>query len=90
MSNNVDDEGVLQALLERLSEQRLPRLLEMKAKVERGEKLENFEVTSLADALDAARSIKPLLERHPQYQPLAVKVLNLCTEIASKAATNEA
>ena len=89
MSNKADDAGVIQVLLNRFNEQRLPRALLMKEKVERGETLEKFEVDYLAEVLVDVRSIHGLLERHPEYQGLVTKGLNLYKEITDKALANE-
>jgi len=89
MTNPVDDAGVIQVLLYRFNEQRLPRALLMKEKVDRGETLEKFEVDSLADILTDVRALHPLLERHPEYEELISKALSLYKEITEKALANE-
>jgi len=89
MSNKADDAGVIQVLLERFNEQRLPRALQMKEKVERGETLEKFEVDYLAEVLTDVRSMHALLDRHPEYHELVTKGLNLYKEITDKALANE-
>lgn len=89
MNQHPEDAGVIQALLERFNEQRLPRALEMKAKVERGETLESSEVDLLAGILADARAMNSLLERHPEYQSLVTKALGLYKEITEKALANE-
>ena len=88
MPNDAEDAGILLALIERFNNQRLPRALDMKNKVDRGEDLESFDVDYLEEMLDDIRAINPLLERHPEYQPLIVKTMGLYTEIAEKAAAN--
>jgi len=90
MSNKADDAGVIQVLLNRFNEQRLPRALLMKEKVERGETLEKFEVDYLAEVLVDVRAIHGLIERHPEYQEIVTKGLNLYKEITEKALANEA
>jgi hypothetical protein len=57
MTEHANDAGVVQALLERFNTQRFPRAMELKAKVDRGDKLENFEIDYLADVLADIRSI---------------------------------
>lgn len=86
MSN---DDGVIQVLLERFNTQRLPRALELKAKVDRGERLEPFEVDHLAEVLADIRAIKALLDRHPEYETLVLKGMGLYKEITEKALANE-
>ena len=89
MTNADNDAGVIQALLKRFDEQRLPRALELKAKVDGGNKLEQFEVNYLEDILGDIRAIKGLVDRHPEYEALVVKGMQLYTEITEKALQNE-
>ncbi|MDQ5915041.1 MAG: hypothetical protein QG584_932 [Pseudomonadota bacterium] len=89
MSQNANDAGVVQALLDRFNTQRFPRAMELKAKVDSGDKLENFEIDYLAEVLADIRSIKALVNRHPEYEALVVKGMNLYTEITEKALGNE-
>ena len=44
---NSMDEGVLTVIVERMQEQRYPRALELKEKVDRGETLEDFDIDFL-------------------------------------------
>lgn len=89
MSTPTDDAGVIQALLTRFNEQRLPHALAMKEKVERGETLDAAEVNFLADILAETRSMHNLLERHPEYEELVSKALGLYKEITEQALANE-
>ncbi|MDP3537637.1 MAG: hypothetical protein Q8S26_02920 [Azonexus sp.] len=90
MTMNSDDAGVVQVLLDRFNNQRLPKALAMKARVDAGETLQPFEVDYLADVLADVRSIKALVERHPEYEALVVKGIGLYKEITEKALANEA
>jgi len=84
------DEGVIQTLIERFNSQRLPRALDIKARVDRGAVLENYDISFLEDVLADIRTAHPLLERHPELQPLVIKAMGLYKEIAEKAAANAA
>ncbi len=88
MSENSNDQGVIQVLLDRFNKQRLPRALAMKEKVDRGEELDDFEVTYLAAVLEDLQKIRPLLSRHPEYEPLVLKGMALYQEISEKALAN--
>lgn len=89
MTEASPDTGLAIVLLERLEKQRLPRAFELKDKVDRGERLEDFELTLLKEMLDDAMQVKPLIERHPDQQDLAARVLHLYKEITQKALANE-
>lgn len=89
MSETPQDTGLAMVLLERLEKQRLPLALEMKEKVDRGERLEDFELRHLQEMLSDANQVKALVERHPEYQDLAARVLGLYSEITRKALENE-
>jgi hypothetical protein len=89
MSETPQDTGLATVLLERLEKQRLPLALEMKDKVDRGERLEDFELRHLQEMLSDANQVKALVERHPEYQDLAARVLLLYKHITEKALANE-
>lgn len=85
MSETTSDEGVIAVLIERLERQRLPRLLALEEKVNNGEPLASFDIEYLENAIADAHKVFPLVERHPEYQSLASKVIGLYKEIAGKA-----
>ena len=89
MSQEIHDQGVIQVLLDRFNQQRLPRAMEMKAKVDAGGKLEDMEVAYLAKIMEDIQEITPLVARHPEYQGLVAKGLSLYKEIVDKATQNE-
>lgn len=89
MTDGSQDAGLIQVLVERLSNQRLPRALDLKAKVDAGEQLSNFDLQFLEEVFADAQKIRPLIERHPEYQELAARMLHLYKEILDKATENE-
>lgn len=89
MNQNSDDAGVIQVLLDRLNEQRLPRLLDLKARMEAGETLAALDLEFLKEVGEDARHLEPMIDRHPEYQDLAARVLHLYAEIAAQALANE-
>ncbi len=85
MDNSSKDEGIIEVLLERLEKQRLPRLLDIKQKVDSGNPLENFDLDFLEETMQDARKAIPLIDRHPKYQALAAKVMELYKSISDAA-----
>ncbi|HEY9199272.1 MAG TPA: hypothetical protein VIR60_07890 [Gammaproteobacteria bacterium] len=83
------DAGVSQALLDRLNNQRLPRALEIKEKVDAGEPLGEYDLRFLEDVFADAQAIQPMVDRHPEYQKLVARVIHLYKEILDKAVANE-
>jgi hypothetical protein len=90
MSNDIEDTGMIEALLQRLNDFRLPRLLELKERVDRGETMSEYDIEFLEGVLADAHSAVPLSDRHKELQPLAAKMTALYHEITSKALENEA
>jgi hypothetical protein len=89
MSGLSKDIGVLTALAQRLQNTRLPTVLEMKERVERGEVLDDHDLDFLETVFGEVGEIKPLLDRNPQYQDVASRMTQLYKEITTKALANE-
>ena len=85
-----DDNGVLEVLMQRLNKQRLPHALALETKVDKGEVLNDFDIEFLLEVLRDVRRVKPIYDRHPDYQPILIKLINLYTHIITRAAANEA
>ena len=85
MNDSTMEAGLIEVLLERLEKQRLPRLLDIKEKVDGGHPLDDFDVDYLEKSMEDARSFIPVIDRHPEYQPLAAKVMDLYKTISEKA-----
>ncbi|GMR06222.1 MAG: hypothetical protein BMS9Abin25_0807 [Gammaproteobacteria bacterium] len=78
------DTGLLVVLMERLEKQRLPRILSLKEKVDGGEALDEMDLDFLEKVMSDAKKAMPLIDRHPEYQLLASKLVGLYTEIMEK------
>ena len=89
MTESSKDTGLIQVLAERLEKQRLPRALSIKEKVDTGEVLDEFDIEFLEQVFEDANTIKPLLDRHPEWQPLAAKMITLYKEITEKGLENQ-
>ncbi|HEB96512.1 MAG TPA: hypothetical protein ENI96_08795 [Sedimenticola thiotaurini] len=82
------DDGVLQAMMARLKG-RLPRLLDLKEKVDRGERLDDFDIEFLERVLEGAEESRGLIERNPEYEELAARLVHLYHDITGQALRNE-
>ena len=89
VSQRFRDLGVMTVLLRRVYSQRLPRVLILKDKVERGERLDHYDISYLDHILADARAIQPTIERHPEYQPLAAQLIGLYKLVIDRAVENE-
>jgi len=88
MVDDNNDLGIIEVVLERMEKQRLPRLFAMKQKVDKGESLDDYELDFLELTIADARKLFPLIDRHPEYQPLAAQVMELYKDISDKALQN--
>ena len=89
VNESADELGVIYALIERFEKQRLPRLLELKKRVDKGGLLSESDIRFMYQVtLDAQRS-KRLIDRHPEWHKFCAEVINLYEEIAEKTLENE-
>jgi hypothetical protein len=89
MTDKTHDPGVIHALVERFNTQRLPRALELKKRVDSGEKLSDHDMHFLEEVFRDTETIKTLVDRNPEYQQLAANANRLYKEILDKALENE-
>jgi hypothetical protein len=89
MTDTSKEAGVIMALEERFEKQRLPRLLTLKEKVERGNVLDDEDIEFLEQVINDAMHSKPLMDRHPEWQGFCGYVIHLYEEITEQALRNE-
>ena len=83
------DKGVAQVLLMRLEAERLPFALKLKDKVDRGERLSEFDTQFLKRVMQEGREARNLAAKLPQYQEVVQRMAALYEEITRKGAENE-
>ncbi|HYN78885.1 MAG TPA: hypothetical protein VES73_13975 [Lamprocystis sp. (in: g-proteobacteria)] len=87
--NQTDDAGIIVTLLDRLRTQRLPRTLEIKAKVDAGNKLGDYDIAFLGQMFEDANNNKLLWDRHPELHQIGSGLVQLYREITERALANE-
>ena len=89
MEHTEAEKGVAVALLKRLADERLPRLLEMQARVDKGELLSDFDIEYLEKALADANQNQLRGIKFPEYGDIIGKVAVLYQAITRKALENQ-
>lgn len=89
VEHSEEEKAIGLVLLKQLAEQRLPRLLDIKAEVDRGELLNDFDIEYLESAFHDASRNRQHIVHFPEYGDIVGRVANLYAEITSKALENE-
>lgn len=89
MTDHEREAGVVQAVLEQLEHQTLPRALDIRKRVDAGERLAESDTLFLEQVLQELRRDGPYVQHHPQWEPLYSRVIDLYDQITRKALENE-
>ncbi len=84
-----NDTGIILVVIERFEKQRLPWLVDIQLKLDRGDLLNDIDIEYLSDTLHDARLMFPYLDRHPEYEPLFAKAIHYYKTIIEQALANE-
>jgi len=89
MTDDTKDLGVAISLLERFTKDTLPKALEIKKRLDGGGLLDHWDIEFLEELFKRAEEIKPLVDRHPEYQDVYASAVHLYKQIANEAVQNE-
>ena len=89
MTDIPKDEGVAYVLLERFEKFRLPRVLDVKERVDNGELLSDADIAFLERVMADAEEVRRLVDRNPEYEKLYARAVSLYQDITKKALENE-
>jgi hypothetical protein len=81
--------GTATALMLRAAHRRIPRLKRIKAGVDQGECLTDFQIDYLNRALEDVQRNSHLIDHHPEYQQAYTKVISLYHHITETALENQ-
>jgi len=81
--------GILAVLAKRMVEERLPKALALKERVDRGEVLNDLDLVFLDQVVADSKTVGPLVKENPQAADIAGRMLQLYREITTKALENE-
>lgn len=81
--------GIEITLLERFTEQRLPRILAIRDHVVEGNRLGDEEIAFLEEVLETCRQIAGTVQQYPKYADIYNRAIELYSEITRLALENE-
>lgn len=83
------DAGTIAVLAKRMVEERLPKALALKERIDKGDVLNDLDLAFLEQVIADAGRIKPLMEKDPRVLDIAGRMTQLYKEITEKALENE-
>ncbi|HXZ97679.1 MAG TPA: hypothetical protein VEG37_11625 [Burkholderiales bacterium] len=89
MSDISKDTGVLAVLAKRMVEERLPKALALKERVDRGEVLNDADIAFLERVIADAKNLGPIIDKNQRARDVAGRMVSLYKEIMGKALENE-
>lgn len=89
MTDETKDLGVAIVVLNKFTEETLPKALEVKERLDRGERLDHWDIEFLKKLYERAEEIKPMIDRHPEYQQVYAQAVHLYKVISDQALANE-
>ena len=89
MSEMSKETGVIAVLAKRMVEERLPKALALKERVDKGDVLNELDLNFLEQVVTDAATLKPMMRDNPRVLEVAGRMSELYKEITAKALANE-
>ena len=89
MADISKETGTLAVLAKRMVEERLPKALALKERVDKGGLLNDLDLHFLEEVVKDATAVKPLLKDNQRLIDIAASMTRLYKEISDKALENE-
>ena len=89
LSKEDAEDGTIAVLLKRAVERRIPNVLAIKERLEKGGTLSDLEITHLDEILRDGQKMQEMVDRHPEFRELAARMIGLYGEITRMALENE-
>jgi len=83
------DAGVIAVLAKRMVEERLPKALALKERIDKGGVLNDLDLAFLEQVVADAGQIRSLMQKDPRVLEVAGRMVQLYKEITEKALENE-
>ena len=83
------DEGVIEALLERITTVIIPKVMAIKAKIDRGEKLSDYDIQVLLQIYERNLRNREIFHRYPEYDKLETELMALYAKVIQSGLNNE-
>lgn len=83
------DAGIMTELLDRFNHLHLPRVLEIKDRLEQGELLLEPDIEFLILVISDSQNMCRIIERNPEFKPLAAKMSHFYYQVIEIARENE-
>jgi hypothetical protein len=81
--------GVLVVLARRMVDERLPKALAIKERIDRGEVLSELDIELLEQVFTDAKNLGPIIDKDARVRDIAGRMMSLYKEIMAKALQNE-
>ena len=81
--------GVMAVLAKRMVEERLPKALALKERIDAGEVLNEADLNFLEQVVTDANTVMPMMKDDPRIAQVGARMLQLYKEITTKALENE-